>query len=83
MLRLLTLDDKGLLWDEPLKADGDRIGQFVVQLESVVVVGLWTLVGTVIVFFIASTLTGGAKVDAETEEIGLDEAIHGEKGMNS
>lgn len=77
-----ALNDKDLLWDGPLKESGDRMGQFMVQVESVVVVGLWTLIGTVIVYYVASALTGGARVDAETEEMGLDEAIHGEKGMN-
>lgn len=79
---LLALNDQDLLWDGPLKADGDRLGQFFVQVESVVVVGLWTLIGTTIVYFIAKAVTGGARVDEETEEIGLDEAVHGEKGMN-
>ncbi|HHS92376.1 MAG TPA: ammonium transporter [Campylobacterales bacterium] len=78
----LALKDQDLLWDGPLKADGDRLGQFWVQLESVVIVGLWTLIGTVIVYYIASALTGGARVDEETESDGLDESIHGEKGMN-
>ncbi|OIP53526.1 MAG: ammonium transporter [Helicobacteraceae bacterium CG2_30_36_10] len=79
---LFALNDKDLLWDGPLKESGDRIGQFMVQLESVAVVGLYTLVGTVIVYFIASALTGGGKVDEETEQIGLDEAFHGEKAIN-
>ncbi len=60
---LLALNDKELLWDGPLKADADRVAQFIVQLKSVVIVGAWTLVGTVIVYFIASALTGGARVD--------------------
>ncbi len=80
---LLALDDKALLWDGPLKADGDRMGQFLVQLESVAVVGLFTLIGTVIVYFIASAITGGARVDEETESAGLDESIHGEVVVNS
>ncbi len=79
---LLALNDKELLWDGPMKESGDRMGQFMVQVESVVVVGLWTLIGTVIVYFIASALTGGARVTAENEEIGLDESVHGERGMN-
>jgi len=79
---LFALDDKSLLWDGPLKASGDRMGQFLVQLESVAVVGIFTLVGTVIVYFIASALTGGGKVDEETESRGLDEAVHGEKALN-
>lgn len=80
---LLALDDKALLWDGPLKADGDRMGQFLVQLESVGVVALWTLIGTVIVYFIASAITGGARVDEETESAGLDESIHGEVVVNA
>jgi len=79
---LLALNDKELLWDGPLKADADRLGQFIVQIKSVIIVGAWTLIGTVLVYFIASALTGGARVDEETEEIGLDEAIHGERGFN-
>ena len=58
------------------------MGQFMVQVQSVVVVGLWTLIGTVIVYYIASALTGGARVATEDEEIGLDESVHGERGMN-
>lgn len=79
---LFALNDKDLLWDGPLKESGDRMGQFMVQLESVAVVGVFTLVGTVIVYFIASALTGGGKVDDETEQMGLDEAFHGEKALN-
>ncbi len=79
---VLALNDKALLWDGPLKESGDRMGQFMVQVESVLVVGLWTLVGTVVVYYVASALTGGARVDEESEEIGLDESIHGERGMS-
>ncbi len=78
----LAVVDNDLLWDGPLKESGDRMGQFLVQVESVVVVGLFTLVGTVIVYFIAAAITGGGRVDEETEQIGLDEAVHGEKSMN-
>jgi len=78
----LALDDKDLLWDGPLKESGDRMGQFMVQVESVLIVGAWTLVGTVIVYYVASALTGGARVNDETEHNGLDETVHGEKVMN-
>ncbi len=78
----LALKDQDLLWDGPLKESGDRIGQFMVQLESVVVVGLITLIGTVIVYYIASALTAGGRVDEETESVGLDEATHGEKSFH-
>ena len=79
---IFALNDKDLLWDGPLKESGDRMGQFMVQVESVVVVGIFTLVGTVVVYYIASALTGGGRVDEETEQIGLDEAVHGEKVLN-
>ena len=78
----LAVADQDLLWDGPLKATGDRIGQVMVQAESIIVVGLVTLVGTIVVYYIASALTGGARVDEETETMGLDEAVHGEKALN-
>ncbi len=77
-----ALKDSDLLWDGPLKESGDVMGQFMVQLESVAIVGAWTLIGTVVVYFIASALTGGARVSDECEEIGLDESLHGERGIN-
>ena len=84
-----AVHDKDLLWDGPLKTSilegktPDVMGQFIVQLESVAIVGLWTLVGTVVVYYVASAITGGARVDEETEANGLDETIHGEKVMNA
>ncbi len=82
-----ALQDKDTLWDGPLKASieagkaADVIGQFIVQLKSVALVGAWTLVGTVVVYFIAAVVTGGGRVDSETEEIGLDESVHGERSF--
>ncbi|HIP20683.1 MAG TPA: ammonium transporter, partial [Sulfurimonas sp.] len=80
---LLAVKDNDLLWDGPLKESGDRMGQFMVQLESVVIVGLVTLIGTVVVYYIATALTGGSRVDEEQESMGLDESVHGEKYTNS
>jgi len=79
---ILALDDKDLLWDGPLKESGDRMGQIMVQFESIGVVALWTLVGTVIVYYIASLLTGGARVNDDVEQMGLDESVHGERAVN-
>jgi Amt family ammonium transporter len=79
--------DKDTLWDGPLKASleagksPDIFGQFIVQLESVALVGAWTLIGTVIVYFIASLVTRGGRVDKESEEMGLDESVHGERSF--
>jgi len=79
----LAVKDNDLLWDGPLKESGDRMGQFIVQAESVLIVGLFTLVGTVVVYYIATALTGGSRVDEDQESMGLDESVHGEKYMNS
>lgn len=79
---IFALNDKALLWDGPLKADDDRLGQIFVQCESALIVGIYTLVGTVVVYYIASLLTGGARVSEEEESQGLDESVHGERGFN-
>lgn len=79
---IFALNDKSLLWDGPLKADGDRMGQIMVQAESVLVVGLFTLIGTIVVYYIAMALTGGSRVNDEQESQGLDESVHGERGFN-
>lgn len=79
---MFALDDKGLLWDGPMKAAGDRMGQIMVQAESALIVGLFTLVGTVVVYYIAMALTGGSRVNEEQESMGLDESVHGERGFN-
>jgi len=79
---IFAVKDNDLLWDGPLKESGDRMGQFLVQVESVVVVGLFTLVGTVVVYYIAVLITGGKRVDEESEVMGLDESVHGERGFN-
>jgi Amt family ammonium transporter len=79
---LFALDNKDLLWDGPLKESGDRIGQLFVQFESVLVVGLFTLIGTVVVYYIAVAITGGRRVIEDKEVMGLDESVHGERGFN-
>ncbi len=74
---------KELAWDgSPLKDHGDRMGQMIVQGESVLVTMVFTAVVTAVVYFVASLLTGGGRVDEETETMGLDEAVHGERGFN-
>jgi ammonium transporter, Amt family len=79
---IFALNDKDLLWDGPLKADDDRVGQIIVQFESALIVGAYTLIGTIVVYYIASFLTGGARVNEEKESQGLDESVHGERGFN-
>lgn len=79
---IFAVNDQALLWDGPMKESGDRMGQFLVQLESVAIVGLFTLVGTVVVYYIAVAITGGRRVSEDKEVMGLDESTHGEKGFN-
>jgi Amt family ammonium transporter len=79
---IFAVDDKGLLWAGPLKDSGDRMGQIMVQGESALLVGLFTLVGTIVVYYIAMALTGGSRVNEEQESQGLDESVHGERGFN-
>ncbi|MDO9206932.1 MAG: ammonium transporter, partial [Sulfuricurvum sp.] len=79
---IFAVNDKALLWDGPLKASGDRMGQIMVQLESVALVGAFTLIGTVVVYYIAMAITGGSRVNDEEESMGLDESLHGERGFN-
>ncbi|MGZ8548118.1 MAG: ammonium transporter [Sulfuricurvum sp.] len=79
---IFAVNDKALLWDGPLKASDDRMGQIMVQLESVAIVGVFTLVGTVVVYYIAMAITGGSRVNEEQESMGLDESLHGERGFN-
>ena len=58
-----------------------NIKQFFIQILGLVVVILFTGIMTAISYFIASALSRGARVDEETEVMGLDEAVHGERGF--
>ncbi|NPA28007.1 MAG: ammonium transporter [Epsilonproteobacteria bacterium] len=56
--------------------------QLIKQLEAVGLTIVYSAIMTAIVFFVASLLTGGGRVDEETEIMGLDESVHGEKAIN-
>ncbi|NPA66462.1 MAG: ammonium transporter [Epsilonproteobacteria bacterium] len=56
--------------------------QLVSQIEAILLTIVYSGIMTAIVYFIASAVTGGGRVDDETETIGLDEVIHGEKAIN-
>ncbi|MCP4522521.1 MAG: ammonium transporter [Cytophagales bacterium] len=57
-------------------------GQIGSQALAMFVTMVFSAVATTIVFKVSSLITGGARVDEEKEEKGLDEAIHGEQGFN-
>ena len=71
-----------LAWDGSPLQNGDRVGQIIVQIEGVVFTIVFTAIMTAILYFLSSLITGGARVDEETETMGLDEATHGERGFN-
>lgn len=73
---------QSLAWDGSPLQNGDRVGQIIVQVESILFTIVYTAIMTAILYFITSAITGGARVDEETETMGLDEATHGERGFN-
>ncbi len=56
--------------------------QLVSQLEAVGLTVVYSGIMTAVVYFISAALTGGGRVDEETETMGLDEAVHGERALN-
>jgi Amt family ammonium transporter len=56
--------------------------QMLAQLKAIGVTILYSAVMTAVIFYLASIMTGGGRVDEETEQIGLDENVHGEKSIN-
>lgn len=56
--------------------------QLVAQFSAIGLTIVYSGIVTAIVFFIASAITGGGRVDEETESRGLDETVHGEKAIN-
>jgi Amt family ammonium transporter len=79
---ILALNDKNLLWDGPLKSHDDRIGQIIVQGESILIVSIIIIVGTLISYYISKLLSGGARVELNIEKEGLDKKLHGEIGFS-
>jgi len=66
-----------------LMADDYSMGvQLISQIKAILLTIVYSAIVTAIVYFIAAALTGGGRVDEETEFKGLDEAVHGEKGIN-
>ena len=62
--------------------DYSMSAQLVSQIKAILLTIVYSAIVTTIVYFIAAALTGGGRVDEETEFKGLDEAVHGEKGFN-
>ncbi len=56
--------------------------QMVAQLKAIGLTIVYSGIATAVVYFISSIVTGGGRVDEETEQMGLDESTHGEKALN-
>jgi Amt family ammonium transporter len=56
--------------------------QLVAQLKAVGLTIVYSGAMTAVVYLVASILTGGGRIDEETELRGLDEATHGEESLN-
>jgi len=55
--------------------------QLWIQIISIVATASFTAVGTLIVTYITKFLTGGLRVEEESEIIGLDNSLHGERAF--
>ncbi len=60
----------------------DMGSQLIAQSKAILLTVVYSGIMTAIVYFVASLVTGGGRVDAETEQKGLDESVHSEKAMN-
>jgi len=56
--------------------------QLAAQLKAIGLTVVYSGIMTAIVYMLSSVLTGGGRVDEETEQMGLDESVHGEKAIN-
>ena len=56
--------------------------QLLAQIKAVLLTIVYSGVMTAAIYFVSSLLTGGGRVDDETELMGLDEAVHGEEAIN-
>jgi Amt family ammonium transporter len=69
----VTEGAKGLIYGNPR--------QLWIQIVSIAGTAAFTAVGTLIIVFITRAITSGLRVDADSEVLGLDNAIHGERGF--
>lgn len=56
--------------------------QLLSQFQAIGLTVVYSAVVTAIVYYVASALTGGGRVNDESESRGLDETVHGEKALN-
>jgi Amt family ammonium transporter len=69
----ITEGASGLLYGNP--------GQLLIQVISIAATIAFVAVGTAVVVLVTRTLTGGIRVDPDSEIQGLDSAVHGERAF--
>lgn len=69
----ITEGARGLFYGNPK--------QLYIQVVSIIATAIFSAVGTLIVVLVTRFLTGGLRVDEESEIKGLDSSIHGERGF--
>lgn len=68
--------------DYAMAENYDMGSQLVSQFQAIGLTIVYSAIVTAVVFYIASAITGGGRVDEESESRGLDETVHGEKAIN-
>ncbi|MFA5233953.1 MAG: ammonium transporter [Sulfurimonas sp.] len=56
--------------------------QLASQFKAIGLTIVYSAIATAVVYYAAAALTGGGRVDDESESRGLDETVHGEKALN-
>lgn len=65
-----------------MKENYDMVAQLVSQFQAIGLTIVYSAIATAVVYYAAAALTGGGRVDDESESRGLDETVHGEKALN-
>jgi ammonium transporter, Amt family len=52
-----------------------------IQFVSIIATAAFTAIGTLIVIYVTKAITGGLRVDKDSEILGLDNSIHGERAF--
>lgn len=68
--------------DYAMAENYDMAAQLISQIKAIGLTIVYSGVATALVYLIATAITGGGRVDEETESRGLDETVHGEKAIN-
>ena len=69
----ITAGAKGLFYGNPK--------QLLIQAISIIGTIVYSAIATLIVVYVTKIITGGLRVDEESEIEGLDNAVHGERAF--